>query len=85
LPRKHREWGKKTVPSKSLKLPERLVSKTIGTTTNIVVNGVRIVEGAPYTDSTSMLKEQMEKLDNMELVDDNNSTCNKSVNNKSIA
>jgi hypothetical protein len=45
----------------------------------------RVAECAPWAVSNSMLKEQMEKLHNMELVEDNKSTCDKTDDDKSIA
>jgi hypothetical protein len=39
---------------------------------------------APCADSNLTLKEQIEKLDNMELVDNNKSTCDRTDNDKSI-
>jgi hypothetical protein len=44
----------------------------------------RAAECAPCADSNLMLKEQIEKRDNMELVDDNESTLDKTDDGKSI-
>jgi hypothetical protein len=40
---------------------------------------------APGADSNLTLKQQMEKLDNMELVDHNQNTCEETDDDKSIA
>jgi hypothetical protein len=44
----------------------------------------RAADCTPCADSNSTLKEQIEKLDNMEIVEGNEGTCDKTYDDKSI-